>query len=138
MFPIALSPGTIGDRVLQPDDIAGISDIYPAGSATETGGILGRVTKNGVGVLGAHVVAFNPETGVVIGNFTLTPQGEFVIAQLPPGPYILRVEPLDDGDLDSFFSEAVDLDFRVTYAPRMVAAPRGGSSPSIEIQVKSR
>ena len=138
MFPIALSPGTIGDRVLQPDDIAGISDIYPAGSATETGGILGRVTKNGVGVLGAHVVAFNPETGVVIGNFTLTPQGEFVIAQLPPGPYILRVEPLDDGDLDSFFSEAVDLDFRVTYATRMVAAPRGGSSPSIEIQVKSR
>lgn len=136
MFPLALSAGATADRVLQADDIAGISDLYPgAGAAMETGGIVGRVTKNGQGVTGAHVVAFNPETGVLISNFTLTPSGEFVIARLPPGPYLLRVEPIDDVSPDSFFPMPVDVDFRVTYAPRMVIAPRGGSSNSIEIAV---
>ena len=138
MFPIALTSGAIADRILQADDIAGISDLYPTAGANETGGIVGRVTKNGQGVIGAHVAAFNPESGIVVGNFTLNGNGEFVIAQLPPGPYILRVEPLDDADPDSFFPAAIDTDFRVTYAPRMVVAPRGGSSPSIEIEVQRK
>jgi hypothetical protein len=138
MFPIALMSGTVADRVLQADDIAGVSDLYPAPPTFDTGGIVGRVIKNGQGVMGAHVVAFNPETGIVVGNFTLTNAGEFVIARLPPGPYILRVEPLDDADPDSFFPGAIDTDFRVTYAPRMVVAPHGGSSPSIEIQVQAK
>ena len=136
MFPIAMMAGTVAERVLHPDDVAGVSDLYPgANTVNTTGGIVGRVTKNGQGVLGAHVVAFNPETGELIGNFALNPDGEFVIARLPPGPYILRVEPVDDAEVESFFSTTVDLDFRVTYAPRMVVAPRGGSSSSIEIQV---
>ena len=29
MFPISLGRGSIVDRVLQPDDIAGVSDLYP-------------------------------------------------------------------------------------------------------------
>jgi len=136
MFPIATSSGTIAERVLHADDIAGISDLYPTSSAiSDTGSIFGRVTKNGQGVLGAHVIAFDPERGVLISNFTLNPQGEFVIARLPPGPYVLRVEPLDDASPDSFFSVPIDANFRVTYAPRMVVAPQGGSSRSIEIQV---
>jgi hypothetical protein len=136
MFPIATSSGTIAERVLHADDIAGISDLYPASSAiSDTGAIFGRVTKNGQGVLGAHVTAFDPERSVLISNFTLNPQGEFVIARLPPGPYVLRVEPLDDASPDSFFSVPIDANFRVTYAPRMVVAPQGGSSRSIEIQV---
>ena len=138
MFPIAHSSGATADRVLQADDIAGISDLYPGRAPLDTGGIVGRVTKNGAGVTGAHVVAFNPETGILVGNFTLNSQGEFVIARLPPGPYILRVEPLDDADPDSFFPAAIDTDFRVTYAPRMVVAPHGGSSPSIEIRVQAK
>ncbi len=139
MFPIALTAGSTADRVLQPDDIAGISDLY-AGTAAriETGGIVGRITKNGQGVNGAHVVAINPETGVLIGNFTLTANGDFVIARLPPGPYILRVEPIDDAEPDSFFTTPVDANFRVTYAPRMVAAPKGGSSSPIEIRVLAK
>jgi hypothetical protein len=136
MFPIALTPGATADRVLQADDIAGISDLYPGAAAlTETGGIVGRVTKNGQGVQGAHVAAFNPETGVLIGNFTLNAHGDFVIARLPPGPYLLRVEPIDDADPESFFPAPIDVDIRVTYAPRMVVAPRGGSSDPIEIRV---
>ena len=136
MFPISMSAGTIADRVLQADDIAGISDLYPAaGQVAATGGITGRVTKNGRGLLGAHVVALNPETGALVGNFALDEAGVFSIIRLTPGPYILRVEPLDDAEVDSFFSTAIDVDFRVTYAPRMVVAPRGGSSSSIEIKV---
>lgn len=139
MFPIAMTAGAVADRVLQADDIAGISDLYPApGIVDETGAIVGRVTKNDQGVLGAHVVAFNPETGVLVGNFTLNPRGEFVIARLTPGPYILRVEPLDDAEVESFFSTPIDVDFRVTYAPRMVVAPHGGSSRSIEIRVSPK
>jgi len=139
MFPIAMSAGTIAERVLHPDDIAGISDLYPTAAAlSETGAIVGRVTKNGQGVLGVHVVAFSPETGVLIGTFTLNMEGEFVIARLPAGPYVLRVEPLDDADPESFFSAPIDVDFGVTYAPRMVVAPAGGSSRSIEIRVSAR
>ena len=139
MFPIAMSAGTIADRVLQADDIAGISDLYPAASQlTSTGGLTGRVTKNGRGLLGAHIVALNPETGDLIGNFSLNANGEFAIARLEPGPYILRVEPLDDAEVDSFFSTAIDVDFRVTYATRMVVAPRGGSSSLIEIKVLAK
>lgn len=139
MFPIAMSPGTIAERVLHQDDIAGMSDLYPAtGAAGATGAIVGRVTREGQGVIGAHVVAFNPESSVLIGTFALNANGDFVIARLPPGPYVLRVEPLDDADPDSFFSMPIDVDFRVTYAPRMVVAPQGGSSPSIEIKVQPK
>ena len=136
MFPTAMSSGTIAERVLHADDIAGISDLYPVPSAVAaTGSIVGRVTKNGRGVVGAHVIAFHPETAALIGNFSLNMEGDFVIARLPPGPYVLRVEPVDDADPESFFSTPIDADFRVAYAPRMVVAPAGGSSRSIEIQV---
>lgn len=136
MFPTAMSSGTIAERVLHADDIAGISDLYPVPSAVAaTGSIVGRVTKNGRGVVGAHVIAFHPETAALIGNFSLNMEGDFVIARLPPGPYVLRVEPVDDADPESFFSTPIDVDFRVAYAPRMVVAPAGGSSRSIEIQV---
>ena len=139
MFPIAMSSGTIAERVLHADDIAGISDLYPTAAVlSDTGAIVGRITKNGQGVLGAHVLAFNPETGALIGNFTLNTEGEFVIARLPAGPYVLRVEPLDDADPESFFSAPIDIDFPVTYAPRMVVAPAGGSSRPIEIQVRPK
>lgn len=139
MFPIALTPGAIADRVLQADDLAGISDLYPGAAANlDTGGIVGRVTLNDHGVNGAHIVAFNPETGVLIGNFTLDSTGEFVIARLPPGPYILRAEPIDDAEPESFFPKPIDVNFRVTYAPRMVVAPKGGSSQPIEIRVQPK
>jgi len=139
MFPIAMAAGTIAERQLYADDVAGISDLYPAaGLVSSTGSLTGRVTKDGRGLLGAHVVALNPETGAMVASFALNGSGEFVIARLEPGPYILRVEPLDDAEIDSFISTSVDLDFRVTYATRMVVAPRGGSSSPIEIRVLAK
>jgi hypothetical protein len=134
MFPIALSPGATADRVLQSDDMAGAQDLYGDGSLS-SGSIVGRVTKSGRGVYGAHVLAVNLETGRMVAGFTLTSDGSFVIAGLDPGPHVLRVEPLDDADVESFLSGNVDVDFRAAFASRVAVAPAGGSSASIEIQV---
>jgi hypothetical protein len=141
MFPIAFSPGNIDDRTLKADDRAGASDIYPAGDfRSRTGSISGRVTRQGRGVFGAHVVAFNPRTGELIGNFSLDDDGRFVIAGLQPGPHVVRAEPVDDAEVESFFdvTTPVELDFRVTFYDRLVVVPRGGTAPAIEIQVAPR
>lgn len=142
MFPIAFPPGNIADRTLRADDIAGISDLYPDdGFNQRTGSISGRVTKNGAGVFGAHIVAFDPATGALVTNFSLDAQGRFSIAGLSPGPHVLRVEPVDDADLDSFFDPngpTPDIDFRVTFSGRLVVVPRGGDSGAVEIAVAGK
>jgi hypothetical protein len=136
MFPIALSAGAIADRRLQADDIAGISNLYPAAGEVEaTGSIVGHVRRDGQGIYGVHVVAFNPETGALVGGFSLNINGDFVIGSLTPGPYLLRAEPLDDANPDAFFSVPIDVDVRVGYAQAMVVAPRGGSSGTVDIRV---
>jgi hypothetical protein len=142
MFPIAFPPGTVTGRMLKPDDIAGVSDIYPDGNFNAaTGSISGRVTKGGDGLFGAHVVAFDLATGHLVANLTLNDQGQFSIAGLMPGPHIIRVEPLDDADLDSYFDTSittVDLDFRVSFLGRLVVVPRGGDSGAIAITVVAK
>jgi hypothetical protein len=138
MFPIAFSPGSIAFRTLRADDIAGISDLYPAsGFVRESGSISGKVTKNGAGVLGAHIVAFNAKTGALVAGFSLSADGAFVIAGLEPGPHILRVEPLDDAEIDSFldFTLGVDVDFRVKFYEKLVIVPKGGGTRNVEIKV---
>ena len=142
MFPIAFAAGSIADRTLRPDDVAGFTDMYPRGNADSRrlGSISGRVTKNGVGVAGAHVVAFSPSTGALVGAFTLNDDGGFTIAGLEPGPYVLRAEPLDDGDIESFFDSSlnVDLDFRVRFHDAVVVVPRAGGTRDVEIKVNPK
>ena len=141
MFPIAYGPGSIEDRTLEADDIAGITDIYGTTEATRTlGSIDGRVTLNGSGIFGAHVTAINIKTGEMVSGFSLNSQGEFAIISLKPGIYLVRAEPLDDADIDGFFDEepVVNLNFRVTYFSKHVAVPTGGSSGSIEIKVREK
>lgn len=141
MFPIAFTAGSISDRTLKADDIAGISDIYPTGVfQRDTGSISGRVTKNGTGVIGAHIVAFNPRTGKLVGGFTLTADGAFVIAGLDPGPHVLRAEPLDDGDIESFLDATlgVDLNFGAKFHDKLAIVPRGGGTRDIEIKVSPK
>jgi hypothetical protein len=143
MFPIAFSTGIVKNRSPRADDVAGLSEVYPSSSgSSESGGMSGRVTKNGQGVLGAHVVAFNPATGALVGNFTIDSQGNVTITGLAPGPYIVRVEPLDDADLDSFFDAsvipAIDINFRVTYCQGFVVVPRGGGSKPFEVRVTAK
>ena len=141
MFPIAFSAGSTAGRQLRADDVAGISDIYPEPAfRASTGSVSGRVTRNGQGVFGAHVVAFNPAIGSLVGNFTLNDAGEFSIAGLEPGSYVVRVEPLDDADLTAFFGEGsnVQLNFGVTYLDRLAVVPAGGNAGPYEIKVTPR
>jgi hypothetical protein len=140
LFPIAFTAGSTSDRRLRPDDIAGITDIYPTSDVNTTlGSISGRVTKNGQPVFGAHVVAFNPETRDLIAGFSINEDGEFEITGLTPGPHVIRVEPLDDADVESFFeAERVDIDFRVTYHDRLFIAPRGGVGERFEVAVRPK
>ncbi|OFW27454.1 MAG: hypothetical protein A3H97_07495 [Acidobacteria bacterium RIFCSPLOWO2_02_FULL_65_29] len=138
MFPIAFSAGNVSGRTPRADDVAGLSDVYPTGDFTrDKGSLSGRVTKSGQGVFGAHVVAFSPATGLMVANFSLDPQGRFSIAGLSPGPYVVRVEPIDDASVDSFFqaSANADVDFRAAYFERLVVVPAGGDSGAIEIEV---
>ena len=140
MFPIAFAPGSIASRTLKADDIAGISDLYPDGDFANDGSVSGRVTKNGTGVFGAHVIAFDPATRKMVAGFTLTANGEFSIGGLSPGPKVIRVEPLDDADTDSFFDpeRTIDVNFRVLLYNRLVVVPHGGDSGSIELPVVSK
>lgn len=139
MFPIAFAAGSIADRMLQPDDRAAISDLYPrAGFDGESGSISGTVTKSGAGVFGAHVAAFNLVTGAIVGGFTLDAGGDYVVGGLPPGAYIVRAEPLDDAEPESFFSGPIDVDFRVAYGARVVIVPAGGTSDAAPIEVRPK
>jgi hypothetical protein len=141
MFPIALGPGDVSWRSLSPDDIAGISDLYPDDQFNDkTGSISGRITKNGNGVFGAHVIAFDPASGERVANFTLDGSGAFAIAGLAPGPHVLRVEPLDDADVESFFEieDPVDAFFKVKYYENLVIVPRGGDSGAVTVAVESK
>jgi hypothetical protein len=138
MFPIAFASGSITGRTLKADDIAGISDLYPDGDFNSTDGSLsGQVTRDGQPLFGAHVVAFNPATGTMVASFTLNAQGQFSIGGLSPGPHVVRVEPLDDAEVDSFFdsSQHVDVDFRVSFLDRLVVVPKGGDSGEIALKV---
>ena len=141
MFPIAFSAGTILGRSLRADDIAGIGDIYPNATYTRnTGSISGKVTKSGTGVLGAHVIAFDLRTEKLVGGFSLTDDGSFVIAGLDPGPYAMRVEPLDDGDIESFFDATlnVDVNFRAQFYDKIVVVPKGGGTSGVELKVVAK
>jgi hypothetical protein len=141
MFPIAFAAGNVEERRPRPDDLAGISDLYPDGNIrARTGSISGVVTKNGRGVRGAHVVAWNQRTGALIGGFAAGADGTFVVGGLEPGPHVLRIEPLDDGDIGSFFEDEaeIDVDFIGVFHDALVVAPRGGTSGRVEIRVRPK
>ena len=138
MFPIAYAVGTTLDRELQDDDRAAISSIYPTSQFLhDSGSMSGRVTLGGAGVFGAHVVAFNTKTQEMVGGFTLNTSGQFVIDGLTPGIYVVRVEPIDDADIGSFFDETakVDVNFKTTFHAQLVPVPAGGAGQAIEIKV---
>ena len=137
MFPIAFNAGSV-HRALYPDDVNGLSDIYGGDAVhSSTGSITGRVTKNGSGVLGAHVVAVNSATGVTIAGFSQATDGSFTVGGLEPGTYFLRAEPLDDADPGSFLSSSlnIDLDFMPAFLDRPVTVAGGSTASGIELKV---
>ena len=78
---------------LSPDDIAGISMLYPTQSyAAGTGTISGTVLAGGKAVNLANVVALSAN-GVAISTLT-NPDGIFQIQGVPPGQYYVYAGPL--------------------------------------------
>jgi hypothetical protein len=78
---------------LGPDDVAGISLLYPTpGFAQNTGTITGRVLLEGGGAHLASVVALTP-AGAAVSTLTL-PDGSYELKGLPAGNYFVYVHPL--------------------------------------------
>jgi hypothetical protein len=139
MWPFAFPRGSITGRTLTPDDKAGAATLYPAaGFRRTTGQLSGRVTKNGRGLLGVNVIAFNPFGGETIGFFT-DEQGNFTIEGLKPGPHIVRVNPISaptSPDDFNFPEDDVDLDFRdAIFSGRAEVRP-GVPTPNINFEVR--
>ncbi|MDA0748771.1 MAG: beta-propeller fold lactonase family protein, partial [bacterium] len=92
------------ERSLETDDKAGLAALYPS-VATLTGTMEGRVTdQRGLGVLGAHVVAYRAGTdtfavAVLSGTAGVRKgeggDGEYKMEGLPPGEYQVAIEPLN-------------------------------------------
>jgi parallel beta-helix repeat protein len=96
MFPfVAPNPEGLEQRTLAQDDIAGISSYYPSASFDANfGSISGTVRKGGFPHLGAHIWAVtNDDRSVVVGVLS-DESGAYCLQGLPPGDYILRVEPI--------------------------------------------
>lgn len=117
MSPFGL-PTQIDQRTLQYDDVAGISEIYPAGSPS-VGRISGTVTSGGQPVKGAHVVAVD-SAGTAHVSTISSSDGAYTIRFLPPGAYRVYAEPLDnpvaEGSLGGFYA-GLNTNFGTTYYP---------------------
>jgi hypothetical protein len=140
MFPYAFEPGSIAGRQLKADDVAGVAATYPESShADATAAIRAHVQLDARDVFGAHVMAFNPVTGVMVGGFVLE-NGIVTITGLQPGPYVLRLEPVDDDDVGSYFDDLppVDVAFSNKFVDRLIYAQRGTVAGPIEITLEAK
>lgn len=89
----SLTRGTTKSRALAPDDVAGISSLYPTrGFRANFGTITGRVTAQGAGLAYASVVAMSPSGAAV--SAVANPDGTYRIDGVPPGQYLVYAQPL--------------------------------------------
>ena len=106
MFPFALPDDSQG-ITLEKDDIAGITSLYPQPDMEEQFGAIAGVLKNrsGKGLFGVSVLALPYNSSwnfdFAISHFSgystgSGGQGEFYITGLPPGSYMLMVEPITE------------------------------------------
>ena len=134
MFPISLGRGVVADRVLQPDDIAGVSDLYPTVASGRLRYRHWACARGIAAVNGAHVVAFNPQRE----RSSATSQCGRLVSDRGPDAWAPcdRVEPIDDADIDSFLDpQGVNVNFQVTFHDRLIVAPRGGATASFDVTV---
>jgi len=136
MWPYGFGSGTSLGRELTADDITGASVLYP-GATTPTGTIHGVVRRaSGEAVRYAHVVAYEPVLDHTVGGWA-DGEGNYEIAGLPDGRYVLRVNPIPEGHSAStyFFPFGrADTDFSVTVHPRLATVSEGGTTEvSLEV-----
>lgn len=89
----SITRATTKAQPLSPDDVAGLSLLYPVpGYGASVGSISGSVSINGTGVNLASVVAISAG-GVAISGMT-NPDGTYRIAGIPTGQYYVYAHPL--------------------------------------------
>jgi hypothetical protein len=130
--------------VLSWDDIAGANVTYPmVGLDRITGTITGKVTRGGLPVFGAFVVAVD-EHGALSSNAITLTDGNYELGFLPPGDYTLYVEPLDSptgsGNINGgIFEESMVTDFLPNFfndsMTPSVTVTGGGITSGIDFQV---
>jgi hypothetical protein len=87
--------GVSAQAGLSSDEIAAARFLYSKPSTLDTlGALLGRVTMNGRGILGAVVILENGAGNVISGSLTHA-NGHYELNAVPPGDYFVRVSPLD-------------------------------------------
>lgn len=108
--------GTIRQRTLDVDDIAGASSIYPEdGFSSATGSIQGKIksSRDGSRVFGAGVVAVDSFGRPTISTVSF-PDGSYTIPGLSPGNYSLMIEPLDGPVIARDFLDFFDIFSKVS------------------------
>lgn len=127
------------------DDVAFVTDAYPAPSAQSTLGTLkGKVSlSSGVEARGALLVAIDPVTGVAIGGMT-GPDGSYLMSRVPAGNYVLYAEslsgPVKPKNVYMSPSE-VDANFLTTFyggveSPQSIGI-QGGSIAHVDLTVQT-
>ena len=136
MWPYTFGRGTSLGRTLTHDDLTGAAVLYP-GPDAPTGRIGGIVHRaSGKRVRHAHVVAFEPLRDLTVGAWA-DGEGNYEIAGLPDGQYLLRVNPIPSHHSDGvyFFPYGrTDRNFSVTVVRHLVLVS-GGQATEINIEV---
>ena len=136
MWPYTFGRGSSRGRMLTGDDVTGASVLYPSPQAP-TGRIGGVVHRaSGALVRYAHVVAYEPLRDLTVGAWA-DGEGNYEIAGLPDGQYLLRVNPIPAHHSDGayFFPYGrVDRNFSVTVVAQLVLVSNGQAT-EVNIEV---
>ncbi|MBZ5625370.1 MAG: carboxypeptidase regulatory-like domain-containing protein [Acidobacteriia bacterium] len=128
------------ERTPEPDDIAAISELYPAATySTTLGSITGTITRcsTNAAVTGASVRIVNTaNTNIQLGRFTGfdgNTTGTYTINGVPPGSYRVLIEGLGANDftIDRFTTNMsvpikAENDFPTSYYPTTCGADYNG------------
>ncbi len=77
------------------DDLAFAVEVYPGGGAKLFATLEGRITfSSGLPARKALVAALDPDRNSLVGGLT-SATGDYLIAGVPPGNYLIYAEPLD-------------------------------------------
>jgi len=122
---VAAEPGEVAEATLwsslSPDDIAFVTEAYPApGADLAFGSITGTVLfADGTPVRGALLTAIDASTGIAVGGISDLLDGSYTIGGIPPGSYLVYAEPMDQPVFPGFLylppSAPLDTSFRTAF-----------------------
>lgn len=156
--------GGLSLRTLSADDEIGVSTLYPEKEFLRSRGtISGRVVReqNGSPVFGAHVVAMDADSGVIVAA-TITGlsdvgadgiparfqqrSGQYRLAGLPPGTYRIYAEPFDGPNTNSIggifgvsaSQQAAEKDFSPAFFDGQVTVAAAEHAANVDLRVAAR